>query len=146
MLYHKAMFFELLLMVLTYHHFDLANINPFNINPINPNATFLHPLKKSENFTVFWCFQVVEKECIRKKLDKHYNHIFSHFPTRQTLLGWMIRVWWRLRKSYTVTFSKNSRSFFIQTLSYKIPIWCLPFISFIRSYYFQVCSEISDND
>ena len=53
MLYHKAMFFELLLMVLTYHHFDLANINPVNINPINPNATFLHPLKKSENFTVF---------------------------------------------------------------------------------------------
>ena len=48
MLYQKAMFYKLLLMVLTYHHFDFANINltPFNTNPINPNATFLYPLKK----------------------------------------------------------------------------------------------------
>ena len=28
------------------------------------NASFFYPLKTSENFTVFWCFQWVEKGCI----------------------------------------------------------------------------------
>ena len=30
-------------------------------------ASFLYPLKKSENFTVFWCFLGVEKECIENE-------------------------------------------------------------------------------
>ena len=33
-------------------------------NPFVPNAPFLYPLKTSEKFTVFWCFQGVEKGCI----------------------------------------------------------------------------------
>ena len=33
-------------------------------NPFVSNAPFLYPLKKSENLTVFWCFQRVEKRCI----------------------------------------------------------------------------------
>ena len=33
-------------------------------NPFVPNAPFLYPLKTSENLTVFWCFQGVEKGCI----------------------------------------------------------------------------------
>ena len=32
-----------------------------------PNASFLYPLKTSENLKVFWCFQGVEKGCIRNK-------------------------------------------------------------------------------
>ena len=36
----------------------------FIINPFVPNAPFLYPLKTSENLTVFWCFQEVEKGCI----------------------------------------------------------------------------------
>ena len=32
-----------------------------NINPFVPNAPFLYQLKASENLTVFWCFQGVEK-------------------------------------------------------------------------------------
>ena len=28
-----------------------------HLNPFVPNATFLYPLKTSENFKVFWCFQ-----------------------------------------------------------------------------------------
>ena len=35
------------------------------INPFVPNAPFLYPLKTSEKFTVFLCFQWVEKGCIR---------------------------------------------------------------------------------
>ena len=31
------------------------------INPFVPSAPFLYPLKTSENLTVFWCFQEVEK-------------------------------------------------------------------------------------
>ena len=35
--------------------------NMIYINPFVPNAPFLYPLKISENLTVFWCFQEVEK-------------------------------------------------------------------------------------
>ena len=38
-----------------------------SIKPFFPNAPFLHPLKTSENLTVFWCFQELEKECIESK-------------------------------------------------------------------------------
>ena len=34
------------------------------------NAPFLYPLKTSENFTVFWYFQGVEKGCIGYKWVK----------------------------------------------------------------------------
>ena len=34
-------------------------------NPFFPNAPFLYPLKTSENLTVFWCFQRVNKVCIK---------------------------------------------------------------------------------
>ena len=33
------------------------------INPFVPNASFLYPLKTTENYKVFWCFQWVEKRC-----------------------------------------------------------------------------------
>ena len=36
-------------------------------NPFVPNETFLYPLKTSENLTVFWCFQGVEKICIGRE-------------------------------------------------------------------------------
>ena len=37
------------------------------INPFFPNAPFLYLQKTSENFTVFWCFQGVEKGCIENE-------------------------------------------------------------------------------
>ena len=40
---------------------------PRFLNPFVPNATFFYPLKTSENLTVFWCFQGVEKGCIGNK-------------------------------------------------------------------------------
>ena len=33
-------------------------------NQFVPNASFLYPLKTSENLKVFWCFRGVEKDCI----------------------------------------------------------------------------------
>ena len=52
---------------------------PLWVNPFVPNAPFLYPLKKSENLTVFWCFQGVEKECIRNKWVKCRVFIFNPF-------------------------------------------------------------------
>ena len=48
-----------------------------DFNPFVSNATFLYPLKTSENLTVFWCFQGVEKGCIgnswvnQQKINKY---------------------------------------------------------------------------
>ena len=44
-----------------------SNSNTHNHQTFNlffPNISFLYPLKTSENLSVFWCFQGVEKECI----------------------------------------------------------------------------------
>ena len=41
-------------------------------NPFVPNASFLYPLKTSENITVFWCFQWVQKRCIGNKCVKSF--------------------------------------------------------------------------
>ena len=37
-------------------------------NPFVPNAPFFYPLKTSENLTIFWCFQGIEKWCIGNTL------------------------------------------------------------------------------
>ena len=37
------------------------------INPFFLKALFLYPLNTSENLTIFWCFQGVEKWCIGNK-------------------------------------------------------------------------------
>ena len=39
----------------------------FVINPFVSNAPFFCHLKTSENYTVLWCFQRVEKGCIGNK-------------------------------------------------------------------------------
>ena len=46
---------------------DTLQFLSHNLNPFVPNALFLTPRIKSENFTVFLCFQGVEKECIWTK-------------------------------------------------------------------------------
>ena len=47
------------------NHFYFHSLLFFN--SFIPNASFLNPLKTSENLTVFWCFQAVEKGCIGNK-------------------------------------------------------------------------------
>ena len=37
------------------------------LNPFVSNTPFLYLLKTSENLTVFWCFQGVEKRCLGKE-------------------------------------------------------------------------------
>ena len=45
------------------------------IKPFIPNATFLYPLKTSENLTIFWCFQGLKKGCIGTKwVNRHSNN------------------------------------------------------------------------
>ena len=45
----------------------LRVVLPVIFNSIVPNALFLYPLETSENRKVLWCFQGVEKGCIRNK-------------------------------------------------------------------------------
>ena len=47
------------------------------INPLVPNVPFLYPLKTSENLTVFWCFQGVEKWCIGNEWVKDIFFILN---------------------------------------------------------------------
>ena len=41
-----------------------------HLNPFAPNGPLLYSLKTSENLRVFWCFQGVEKGCIRSEWIK----------------------------------------------------------------------------
>ena len=48
------------------------------INPFFPNASFLYPVKTSENRKVSWCFQGEEKECIGNEWVKDpVRHLWS---------------------------------------------------------------------
>ena len=38
----------------------------YNVKQFVPNPPFLYPLKASEKFTVFWCFQELEKSVLKK--------------------------------------------------------------------------------
>ena len=57
--------------VLTYwHYFTFKE----DFNPVFPNAPSLYPLETSENLTVFWCFQGIEKECIGNEWDNMFRN------------------------------------------------------------------------
>ena len=57
-------------------------------NSFVPYAPFPYPLKKSENLTVFLCFQGVEKECIGNEWVKLKRGAFSPYgPTWFELLS-----------------------------------------------------------
>ena len=57
--------------------FRLLSIMWFMISPFVPNASFLYPLKTSENLKIFWFFQVVEKGSIVKNFLKKYITLFT---------------------------------------------------------------------
>ena len=57
-----------------------CNCLQFNLNPLLPNAPFPYPLKTSENFTVFQCFQGVEKGCIGNEWVKNPFLPYTSFP------------------------------------------------------------------
>ena len=46
-------------------------------NSFISNAPFLYPLKTSENLTIFWCFQRVEKGCIWNEQVKEKETLFK---------------------------------------------------------------------
>ena len=46
-------------------------------NPFVPNASFLYPLKTSENHKIFWCFQGVNKKCIGNEQVKFHVGILE---------------------------------------------------------------------
>ena len=71
--------------------FNLRNfltifLRSFLFNPFVPSAPFLYPLKTSENFMVFGCFQGVEKRCIWNKWVKEI--VYWQLP--HLSLHWLI--------------------------------------------------------
>ena len=60
---------------LKYVSFPRYNLYLCNLNPFVPNAPFPYPLKKSENLTVFWCFQGVEQEFIGNEWVKTFINV-----------------------------------------------------------------------
>ena len=69
----------------------LIFITQILINPFAPNTPFLYPLKTSENLTVFWSFQGVEKECIGDTWA-HSNYEFSHSHMLHRLMSTQWRI------------------------------------------------------
>ena len=70
-------------------------------NPFVPNAPILYPLKTSENLTVLWCFQGVEKECIWNEWVKEIvywrlPHLSLHWLIMRVLcwLNWNLNPLW----------------------------------------------------
>ena len=62
------------------------NIINGTFNPFVPDAPFLYSLKTSKNLTVFWCFQGVEKGCIRNK----WNNPFKvNAPILSKTVNWL---------------------------------------------------------
>ena len=51
-----------------------------SLSPYVPNGSFLYTLKTSENFTIFWCFQGVEKGCIGNKRVKQVSFCWEKVP------------------------------------------------------------------
>ena len=57
---------------------NLQNFQSAVFDPFVPCAPFLYPLKASENLTVFWCFQGVEKRSISEAWVKDaFTTLFS---------------------------------------------------------------------
>ena len=54
------------------------------LNPFVRNAPFLYPLKISENPTVFWCFQEVEKGCIGNEWVKTIHSLSGNNDRNKT--------------------------------------------------------------
>ena len=74
------------------------------INPFVPNAPLLYHLKTSENLTVFWCFQGVEKECIGNKWVKIYISLSAG-----GILGGTYGIECRIRLTYHLHCVKSVR-------------------------------------
>ena len=65
--------------------------NILYINPFVPNAPFLYPLKTSENLTVFWCFQGIEKGRIGKEWVKTIWQEYFLSSSINRSFSWLFR-------------------------------------------------------
>ena len=72
------------------------------LNPFFPNTPFLYPLKISENLTVIWCFQGIEKRCIGDKWVKKDNSFTVHHRNIQSLTIELFKVKENLWNEWTI--------------------------------------------
>ena len=92
-------------------------------NPFVPNASFLYPLKTSENPTVFWCFQGLEKGYIGKEWVKEI--VYWRLP--HLSVHWLI-----MRVGFEIKGSKRKSSVNRFNLFKVLIVWSTSF--------FQECS------
>ena len=74
-------------------------LNGMMLTHLFPHALFLYPLKTSENLTIFWCFQRVERRRIGNKWVKllcaHILFlIFSESLRKMNVKSIIIHVWY----------------------------------------------------
>ena len=62
------------------------------LNPFIPNALFLYPLKTSENLTVCWCFQGVEKGCIGNEWVNIHQNDLNDLKKITSIIIWTNRL------------------------------------------------------
>ena len=86
-----------------------------SFNPFAFNVPFLYPLKTSENLTIFWCFQGVEKVLIGIKWVKQCyrlctNNYTKNFP--ETLQNFSEQLFWTNVASVNSVFGRDLQSFY----------------------------------
>ena len=99
---------QLFIYIFNLRNFVTIFLHSFLFNPFVPSAPFLYPLKTSENFTVFGCFQGVERRCIWNKWVKEI--VYWRLP--HLSLHWLImRVGFEVKRS-KLKFSVNRFNLF----------------------------------
>ena len=91
------------------------NILPY-FNSFVRRPPFLYPLKTSENLTIFWCFQEVEKGCIR-------NNWANQFILIEDLRDKQLNCW-SFYKFFFNDLSRSSKIFLVIIRNGKNNIYC----------------------
>ena len=71
-----------------------GNSKDCQFNPFVPIARFFYPLKTSENLTMFWCFQGVEKGCISNEWTKFVKAYWNGKFSLREVIAAIENHWW----------------------------------------------------
>ena len=106
-------------------------------NPFVSNASFLYPLKTSENSKVFWCFQGVERGCIGNKWFKVTScaqRVNIRYQNSWSLLSKILLYFWKPNVACKYENSKLVKSYsFLIFNFYLLSFFIIINISFVFS-------------
>ena len=97
--------------------FPFISVLSSSLNQVLPNAPFLYTLKTSENLTVFWCFQGIEKGCTRYRWVEHLLRILESTEIKSIDMTVAAAAWqWQLvavndKSTEFATHIKNTKFF-----------------------------------